>query len=184
MCWPLPALGTPPTQADLGEAEGHRVTVLGNLSWLHTLGHCSIHQSCTVHVHPQPVTVCKPTDLGVRGAAGLGGTPGASGATMSHALSSGVPMCRAQLPTPGRTVPAPSVGSHLPEIGERQYPASRRAVRVLQTDELRTRVVPAAVRLTDGQLQLVQVECAIRQIWQCLGVDTGDLCPGQGRVWS
>lgn len=32
------------TQADLGEAEGHRATVLGSPGWLHTLGHCCIHQ--------------------------------------------------------------------------------------------------------------------------------------------
>lgn len=161
--------------------------MLGNLSWPHTLGHCCIHQSCAVHVHPQPIAICKPTDLGVRGTAGLGGTPGPSSATTSHALSSSVPavpLCRAQRPTPGRIVPAPSVCSHLPEIGEGQCPSPRRAVRVLQTDELRTRVVPAAVGLTDAQLQLLQVEFAVGQIWQCLGVHTGDLYPGHGRAWS
>lgn len=115
----------------------------------------------------------------------MGGTPGASSATMRHALSSSVPavpVCRARLATPGRIVPAPSVGSQLPEIGEGQCPTEL-CVFSRQMSSGRGWVGGPGC-LTDGQLQLLQVKCAIRQMWQGLGVDTGDLCAGQGRAWS
>lgn len=168
--------------------------MLGDLRRLHILGHCRVHQPRSVHVHPQPVAVSKPTDLGGgRGGAGSGGTPGGTeprgvaGTNVSCAPSSSARPwcpCGAVLPGPAARAEAgllPATGSYLLEVGEGQRPAPRRAVRVLQADELGARVVPAAVGLADGQLQLVQVEGAVRQVRQRLGVDASDLRPGQGR---
>lgn len=122
--WPQ---GPPlPMQAHLGEAEGHRVAVLGDPSWVHVLGHRRIHQPCSVHVHLQSVAVSKPTDLGGgRGAAGLEGTPGAAGTNVSRALSSSARPWRprgAVLPGPAACAQAglqPAASCGLPPAGGR-----------------------------------------------------------------
>lgn len=45
-------------------------------------------------------------------------------------------------------------------------------------------MVPAAVGLTNGQLQLVQVEGAVWKVRQRLGMDPSDLRPGQDKEQS
>lgn len=41
--------------------------MVGDPSWLHVLGHRRVHQPRSVHVHPQPVAVSEPADLGEAG---------------------------------------------------------------------------------------------------------------------
>lgn len=89
------------------------------------------------------------------------------------------PGAAATSPSMSPSVP-PAAGSHLLEVGEGQRAAPGRAVRVLQADELGAGMVPAAVGLTDGQLQLLQVQRAVGQVLQRLGVHPSHLRPGSG----
>lgn len=62
--------------------------MLGNSSWLHILGHCCVHQPCSIHVHLQPVAGSKAPHLGRGRGAEAGRDPGAASANMSYVQSS------------------------------------------------------------------------------------------------